>query len=230
MEGRLSDTVTLKTEKDSASVFPPTQTLKDNVLERTQTLKNGATINQSHSGIEPTITLSQNGTLAGEKELRLIQRNIYILGGLAYQLLFGEKYHLSDGNAIVNIRKLGAKWRTVLDKALSPSLEDRYESYESMLRDIKRVLSRNKRIAIGIAPLIVLLLIVGGLFGYRQYHRYQIMTSEAGQAIENFLNIVNKTNSEFPDLYKLSDAFHEPNDDAILRPFDEVTTTPARED
>jgi len=56
------------------------------------------------------------------------------------------------------------------------------------------------------------------------------MTSEAGQAIENFLNIVNKTNSEFPDLYKLSDAFHEPNDDAILRPFDEVTTTPTKED
>ncbi len=229
-EGRLSDTATLKTKKDSASVFPPTQTLKDNPLEKTQTLKNGATINLSRSGIEPTMTLPQNDTLAAEKKLRLIQRNIYILGGLAYQLLFGEKYHLSDSNAIVNIRKLSAKWRTVLDKALSPSLEDRYELYESMLRDIERALSRNKRIAIAIAPLIVLLLIVGGYLGYRQYHRYQIMTSEAGQAIKNFLSIVNKTNSEFPDPYKLSEAFHEPNDDTILRPFDEVITPPAKED
>ncbi len=230
-EGRLSDTATLKTEKDSASVFPPTQTLKDNALERTQTLKNGATINQSRSGIEPAVTLPQNGSsLVGEKELRLIQRNIYILGGLAYQLLFGGKYYLSDSNAIVNIRKLSTKWRTVLDKALSPSLEDRYESYEAMLQDTKRALSRNKRIAITIAPLIVLLLIVGGVLSYKQYHRYQIMTSEAGQAIKSFLSIVDKTDSEFPDPYKLSGASHEPNDDTTLRPFDEIAATPAKED
>ena len=191
-------------------------------------MKNDITIDQSHSGIEQTLTLQQDATLAGEKERGLIQRNIYILGSLAYQLLFGEKYHLSDSNAIVNIRKLSAKWRTVLDKALSPSLEDRYESYEAMLRDIRRSLSRNKRIAIAIAPLIVLLLIAGGVLGYKQYHRHKIMSSEAGQAIKNFLDIVNKTNSEFPAPYKLSD--HEPNDDTILRPFDEITTHPARDD
>ncbi|MHC4158557.1 MAG: hypothetical protein ACYSSO_05700 [Planctomycetota bacterium] len=218
-EGRLSDTATLTTEKDSASVFPPTQTRKDD-----------ATINRSRSGIEPTITLPQNGTLAGEKELSLVQRNIYILGGLAYQLLFGEKYHLSDSNAIVNIRKLSAKWRSVLYKALRPSLEDRYESYESMLRDIKRALSKNKRIAIAITPLIVLLLIVGGLFGHRRYRRYQIMTSEAGQAIKSFLDIVDKTESEFPEP---STVFKEPNDDFILKPFDEfdeVAATPAEKE
>ena len=226
-EGRLSDTATLKTEKDSASVFPPTQTLKDNTIEKNQTLRNGIIINQSRSGIEPTITLQQNGTLADEKQLRLVQRNIYILGGLAYQLLFGKKYHLSDSNATVNIRKLSAKWRTVLNKALSPSLEDRYESYESMLRDIKRALSRNKRIAIAIAPLIVLLLIVGGLFGYRQYHRYKIMTSEAGQAIKNFLDIVDKTESKFPEPSSVS---QEPKDDSILKPFDEIVATPAKKE
>jgi len=175
-----------------------------------------------------TITLQQDAVLAGEKKREPIQRNIYILGSLAYQLLFGGKYHLSDSNAVINIRKLSAKWRTVLDKALSPSLEDRYESYEAMLRDIKKVLSRNKRIAIAIAPLIVLLLIAGGVFSYKQYHRHKIMSSEAGQAIKNFLNIVNKTGSEFPDPYKLSD--NDPNDDTILRPFDEITTNPARDD
>ncbi len=211
-EGTLSDTATLKTEKD---------------IEETQTLKNDITIDQSHSGIEPTLTLQQNDTLAGEKELRLVQRNIYILGGLAYQLLFGEKYYLSDSNAIVNIRKLSAKWRTVLDKALSPSIEDRYESYESMLRDIKRALSRNKRIATAIAPLIVLLLIAGGVFSYKQYHRYKIMTSEAGQAIKNFLDIVDKTESEFPEPSSMS---QEPNDDSILKPFDKIATTPAKKE
>jgi len=226
-EGILTDTMTLKTEKDSDSVFPPTQTLKDNTIEKTQTLKNDITIDQSHSGIEQTLTLQQDATLAGEKERTLIQRNIYILGSLAYQLLFGGKYHLSDSNTIVNIRKLSAKWRAVLNKALNPSLEDRYESYEAMLRDIRRALSRNKRIAIAIAPLIVLLLIAGGVLGYKQYHRHKIMSSEAGQAIKNFLDIVNKTNSEFPAPYKLSD--HEPNDDTILRPFDEITNQPAED-
>ncbi len=177
--------------------------------------------------LSDTVTLPQDAILAGEKELRLVQRNIYILGDLVYQLLFGEKYHLSDSNAIVNIRKLSAKWRTVLDRALSPSIEDRYESYESMLRDIERALSRNKRIAIAIAPLVVLLLIVGGLFGYRQRHRYQIMTSEAGQAIKNFLDIVDKTESDFPEPSSVS---QEPNDDSILKPFDEIAATHAKKE
>jgi serine/threonine protein kinase len=204
-----------------------TVTLKDDAAEKTQTLKKGVTIDQSRSGMEPTATMPQDAVLAGEKELRLVQRNIYILGGLAYQLLFGKKYHLSDSNAVVNIRKLSAKWRAVLEKALSPSLEERYESYESMLRDIERALSRNKRIAISITPLVVLLLMAGGLFGYRQHHRHQIMTSEAGQAIKNFLEIVDKTESNFPEP---SSASQEPNDDSILRPFDEIATTPDKKE
>jgi len=227
-ESKLTDTMIPETEEDSASVFPPTQTLKDNTIENTQTLKNDITIDQSHADIDQTLTLQQDSNLAVEKERTLIQRNIYILGSLAYQLLFGEKYHLSDSNAVVNIRKLIAKWRVVLDKALSPSLEDRYESYEAMLCDISRALSRNKRIAITIAPLIVLLLIAGGVLGYKQYHRHKIMSSEAGQAIKNFLDIVNKTNSEFPAPYKLSE--HESNDDTILRPFDEITNQAAKDD
>jgi len=227
-ESKLTDTMIPETEEDSASVFPPTQTLKDNTIENTQTLKNDITIDQSHADIDQTLTLQQDSNLAGEKERTLIQRNIYILGSLAYQLLFGEKYHLSDSNAVVNISKLSAKWRAVLDKALSPSLEDRYESYEAMLCDISRALSRNKRIAITIAPLIVLLLIAGGVLGYKQYHRHKIMSSEAGQAIKNFLDIVNKTNSEFPTPYKLSE--HESNDDTILRPFDEITNQAAKDD
>jgi hypothetical protein len=230
-DGIPTGTPTLKTENTSPSVSPPTQTLKDNTIEKTQTLKNGITIGQEQPTIEPTTTLSQNSnTLEEEKEIRLIQRNIYILGTIAYHLLFGQKYNLSDNTAVVNIRKLGARWRIVLDKALDTSLEARYESYEAMLHGIKRMLSRNKRIAITISPFVALLVISGAVLGYQQYHRYQIMTSEAGQAIQNYLDIVNKTQSEFPEPSKLSSVFHEPNDNAILRPFDEIAPLLPKED
>ena len=111
-----------------------------------------------------------------------------------------------------------------MNKALSPSLEERYESFEVMLSDINKALSRNKRIAIGLAPIFVLLLSVGILFGYNQYSRHKIMTSEAGQAIENFLRIVNKTNSDLGPPLDRPPGPAEPNDDIILKPFDGLTT------
>jgi serine/threonine protein kinase len=159
-----------------------------------------------------------------ERDLRSIQRNIYILGDIAYRMLFGSKYRLSDNTAVVNIHKLSSRWRKVVNRALSPSLEDRYESFEAMLHDINKALSRNKRIAIGVTPIFVLLLGVGVLFGYNQYTRHKIMTSEAGQAIENFLRIVNKTNSELGPPLERPASPAEPNDGIILKPFDGLTT------
>jgi serine/threonine protein kinase len=173
----------------------------------------------------PTATVSQDrGTELLERELRSIQRNIYILGDIAYQLLFGSEYRLSDNTAAINIQKLSSRWRKIVNKALSPSLEERYETYEAMLSDINKALSRNKRIAIGVAPVFVLLLVAGVLLGYNQYHRHKIMTSEAGQAIENFLNIVDKTSSEFGQPLEPLPSPIEPNDDDILKPFEEITT------
>jgi len=208
-------------------VIAPTQTLKDSTLEKTQTLKGTTTPGQSPSGIEPTVTLPQGeGTLEGEKDIRLIQRNIYLLGEIAYQLLFGRKYHRSDNAAVANIKKLSSKWRTILDKALSPSLDVRYNSYEAMLRDVNKSLTRNKKIAIGVTPLIALTLIAGLYFGINKYIEYKetqkIMSSEAGQAIESFLNIVNKTNSEFPKLQEPASTPYRPDDDAILKPFEKI--------
>ena len=225
-QGKITNTVTLKTEKSPDTVIAPTQTLKDSTLEKTQTLKGTTVPGQSSSGIEPTITLPQgNGTLEGEKDVRLIQRNVYLLGEIAYQLLFGRKYHRSDNVAAANIRKLSSKWRTILDKALSPSLNVRYNSYEAMFRDVHKSLTRNKRIAIGVTPLIALALIAGLCFGINKYIEYketkEIMSSEAGQAIESFLNIIDKTNDDFPELQEPSSS--QENDDAILRPFDEIT-------
>ena len=107
-------------------------------------------------------------------------------------------------------------------------LADELPSPLAVLHDYGGQYYPDKRIAIDIAPLIVLLLIVGGLFGYRQYHRYQIMTSEAGQAIKSFLDIVNKTSDEFPELKKPEPASPAPDDQTILKPFDNIE--PIRED
>ena len=94
-----------------------------------------------------------------------------------------------------------------------------------MFRDVHKSLTRNKRIAIGVTPLIALALIAGLCFGINKYIEYketkEIMSSEAGQAIESFLNIIDKTNDDFPELQEPSSS--QENDDAILRPFDEIT-------
>ena len=193
----------------------------------TQKIDEGETI-----GTLPIYQDADAGTLLNDfndpRQLRRRQRGIYLLGNVTYQLLFGRKYDSGDDHAKEKIKELGKRWRNTLEKALEQDIDRCYESYEAMLHDVKRALSRNKRFALAIAPLIVLLMIVGGVLGYKQYRRYQIMTSEAGQAIENFLDIINKTDSEFPDTHKLLDAFHEPNDNIILRPFDEIMTSPAK--
>jgi hypothetical protein len=48
------------------------------------------------------------------------------------------------------------------------------------------------------------------------------MTSEAGQAIESFLDIVNKTNDEVPELKKPEPAPPAPDEKTILKPFDKI--------
>jgi hypothetical protein len=52
------------------------------------------------------------------------------------------------------------------------------------------------------------------------------MTSEAGQAIESFLNIVNKADDEFPELEKPKLVNSEPDDKTILKPFNRIQTIP----
>jgi len=68
-----------------------------------------------------------------QKQSRVIQRNIYILGNTIYQLLFGRKYLPSDKVAATNIRKLAGRWRKILDRALTQNIEQRYDTYEAML-------------------------------------------------------------------------------------------------
>jgi len=157
-----------------------------------------------------------------QKQSRVIQRNIYILGNTIYQLLFGRKYLPSDKVAATNIRKLAGRWRKILDRALTQNIEQRYDTYEAMLVDTKKTLNRNKRAVVAAIPFLIVLVAIAGYFGYERYHRYKIMTSEAGQAIESFLDIVNKTNDEVPELKKPEPAPSAPDEKTILKPFDKI--------
>jgi hypothetical protein len=47
------------------------------------------------------------------------------------------------------------------------------------------------------------------------------MSSEAGQAIESFLNIIDKTNNDFPELQEPS--LFQAKDANVLKPFDEAS-------
>jgi hypothetical protein len=157
-----------------------------------------------------------------QEQSRTRQRNIYLIGKMTYQLLFGRKYHASDEVAGANIAALRRKWRKVLEKALSQDIDCRYDTYEAMLRDVTKALNRNKTAVMASVPFLLLLALIGSYFAYERYHRYQIMTSEAGQAIESFLDIVNKTSDEFPELAKPEPAPSVPDDQAILSPFEKM--------
>ncbi|MHC4455545.1 MAG: hypothetical protein ACYS0I_00400 [Planctomycetota bacterium] len=156
------------------------------------------------------------------RQLRIMQRNIYTLGNMTYQLLFGRKYESNDKVTLTDIQKLPRRWRKILDKVLSNNVDCRYDTYQMMLRDVKRALNRNKRVAVASIPFLLLLAVIGSYFAYERYRRHKIMTSEAGQAIKSFLDIVNKTNDEFPTLEKPKPEPPKPDEQTILEPFDKI--------
>ena len=228
--GDISFTLIEHIERQIDTVKPAAPAISDEVSEAptkpaTETNKTTEAALQSSNkaDAERTVTYAEDGVTKGsQKESRAIQRNIYLLGSVAYQLLFGRKYLSSDRVASVNIGKLAGRWRRVLTKALSGDVGLRYRKYESMLKDVNKALDRNKRVAVASIPFLVLLVIIGSYFAYQRYHRYKIMTSEAGQAIKNFLEIVNKTKDEVPELEKPKPASQLPDEKAILKPFDQI--------
>ncbi len=172
---------------------------------------------------DATSTLDKNAPEEDVRnELRTAQRNIYILGNIAFQLLFGRKYLSSDKLSVANIRELGRRWRKVLEGALSGDAAGRYDTYEKMLSDIRKASNRNKRVAIASIPFLIALAVIAGYFSYERYREHKIMTSEAGQAIKNFLDIVNETQDEFPELTKPQAEPNKPDKNTILSPFDNI--------
>jgi serine/threonine protein kinase len=228
--GDISFTLIEHIERQINTVKPAAPAISDEVSEaptkpgpETNKTTEAASQSSNKADTERTVTYAEDGVTKGsQKESRAIQRNIYLLGSVAYQLLFGRKYLSSDKVAAVNIGRLAGRWRKVLTKALSGDVDLRYRKYESMLKDVNKALDRNKRVAVASIPFLVLLVIVGSYVGYQRYHRYKIMTSEAGQAIKSFLEIVNKTKDEVPELEKPKPPSQLPDEKAILKPFDEI--------
>jgi hypothetical protein len=97
----------------------------------------------------PTRTATEGRqTQDSRKQLMATRRNIYALGNITYQLLFGRKYEVNDTVAIANVNKLARRWRKILEKALSQNIDSRYDGYETLLADVTRALNRNKRAAV----------------------------------------------------------------------------------
>jgi hypothetical protein len=221
-DDNLGDAVTPQADaKEDRTLATPVRITQR--TDETQTPNDTAAARTAPRDVDRTVTLDENTRLKNDqKQLRTRQRNIYRLGNITYQLLFGRKYLSSDKLAVANIRKLGRRWRRILEKALSQSIHRRYDTYETMLRDVKRASNRNKRMAIASLPFLLLLVLIGSYFTYERYHQYKIMTSPAWQAIKSLLDIVNKTDSEFPELEKPAPPSPEPDDQTILKPFDEI--------
>lgn len=138
--------------------------------DETRAQKDKAHAHAVHLDNDATPTLNKNIPIEDAwKKLRTAQRNIYILGGITYQLLFGRKYQSSDKLSVANIRKLGRRWRKVLEKALSEDVARRYDTYENMLRDLRKASNRNKRLAIASVPFLILLAVIGSYFEYERY-------------------------------------------------------------
>jgi hypothetical protein len=217
-------------QKNALSSEDPTRTVavtgKKDVEQGSQEKTH---FNEEHADVDATSTLDKDTSSENAlKESRTVQRNIHILGNLAFQLLFGRKYVSSDKLSTANIRELGRRWRKVLEGALSEDAAERYETYEKMLSDIKNASNRNKRVAIASVPFLIVLAVIAGYFSYERYKEHKIMTSEAGQAIKNFLDIVNETRDEFPELTKPQVEPNKPDEQTILSSFDNIK--PVNED
>ena len=103
-----------------------------------------------------------------------------------------------------------------------------YETYEAMLADVTRGLTRNKRMVMAAIPFVLTAMTIAGYFGYQKYQQHRIMTSEGGQAIKSFLEVVNKTDDEIVPVKKpQADKDAEPDEEEILKPFEEIESEDA---
>ncbi|MCP4614388.1 MAG: hypothetical protein GY845_37370 [Planctomycetes bacterium] len=222
--GGIGDDSRPEEQKNALSPEDPTRTVAvTGKMDVTQESQEENNFNEEHADVDATSTLDKDTSSENTlKESRTIQRNIHILGDLAFQLLFGRKYVSGDKLSAANIRELGRRWRKVLEGSLSEDAAGRYETYEKMLSDIRKASNRNKRVAIASVPFLIVMAVIVGYFSYERYREHKIMTSEAGQAIKNFLDIVNETKDEFPELTKPEVEPNKPDEQTILSSFDNI--------
>jgi len=155
----------------------PSQTADQD--QSSKSLSEADTIPDNH---EATVAIGEHATTKdAEKQLWVVQRNIYTLGNIIYQLLFGRKYEPNDDVALANIKKLAGRWRKILEKTLSEDIERRYSTYEGMLKDVRKSTSRNRRMAVASTPFLLILVVIAGYIGYEKYREHKIMTSDTGK-------------------------------------------------
>ncbi len=200
-----------------------------NVVEVPQHIAEAA---DAVSAVDETITVDAEDSGSGNEtddagddkgQYELIRKNIYLLGTIACQLLFARQYQRKDKTVCAEIDKLSARWRKILNKSLARGNDASYETYEAMLADVTSGLTRNKRMVIASIPFVLLAMAIAGYFGYQKYQQHKIMTSEGGQAIKSFLEVVSKTDDEIVPLEKPQagkDA--APDEEEILKPFEEI--------
>ncbi|MHC4266749.1 MAG: hypothetical protein ACYSUK_12590 [Planctomycetota bacterium] len=232
--GKNTETMPGKTPGESlAKITPQTSLEQDDSLTPTVDITRTANAIRTpkeatpnctiHSGTDSTVTAEKNTNVnSTQQQLIMIQRNIYHLGTIAYQLLFGRKYESGDKLTVANIKKLAGRWQKILTKALGEDTTNNYDVYKSMLQDVTKASNRNRRFAIASIPFLLVLAVIAGYFAYERYHQHKIMTSEAGQAIKSFLEIVNESNDELPELKKPEPSSDKPDEQTILKPFDKI--------
>ena len=220
----VTKTITAKVnDKPGVTILPKDETEEDNNDNQTVSTQTSSITKTIGDKVTNTFTSDERSDI---KKSRITKRNIYVLGNITYQLLFGRKYLPNSKIAEADIVSLSGRWRGILEKAINRDTDHGYDIYKTMLRDVDKALNRNKRLAAYSIPLWVILVIIGSYFGYQRYHQHKIMTSPAGQAIESFLNVVNKTSDEFPEPEKPKLSESKPDDKTILKPFNKIETIP----
>jgi hypothetical protein len=220
--GETVEKITPQTSPEEDSSLTPTVEITRTV-SAIGTPKEVTPTSTIHSGTGGTVTAEKNSYINDtQQKSRIIQRNIYHLGTIAYQLLFGRKYESGDKLTTANMKKLARRWRKILTKAIGEDTTDKYSTYKSVLQDVTKALNRNRRFAVASIPFLLVMVVIAGYFACERYHRHKIMTSEAGQAIKSFLEIVNKSNDELPELKKPEPSSIKPDEQTILMPFDKI--------
>jgi hypothetical protein len=190
----------------------------------TQTLKTGISKDKPGSTQAPTVTIREGGTVTlpnHQETTEVVHMNLYTLGTILYQLLFREKYYSADARVAGRIKGLPKRWRVITSRLINMSGESYYSSYDTLLLDVRKALARNKRVVLGFTPVFVLLLVLMAWWGHNWYSNYQIRTSNAAEALKQFMNLAASSTS-LPEVPRVRDVNVIDNDAQILKTFEGI--------
>jgi len=173
---------------------------------------------------DPDSTAAIDGNIydrIAEQQQTTTRFNIGILGQITFQLLFTRQFQSDDETCLQHMGELPKRWSRILARTLNDD-QQQYQTYEAILKDLTKASSRNRRAAVASVPFLVGIAVVGGYLGYERYREHKIATSEAGQAIERFLNVVSSADDTFDQLKSPATPPPEPNEQQIMEPFERI--------